>query len=145
MAAAFSISVIGAKSIIRNLRKGSRKMDSEIRKNLLKGGSIIQAAAKKNFKSRGAKGTPNLLVGPKTLRVQSGQLRRSIRVLAKGQGANTVVTIGPTVVYGAIHELGGEEFKSAIPKRPYMGPALEESAEKVVAIVGRSFRPILEA
>lgn len=145
MADALSISVLGAKNIIRRFRKAAREMDSEIRKNLLKAGSVIQGAAKKNFRPRGAKGTENLLVGPKTLRVQSGQLRRSIRVLAKGRGADTVVTVGPSVIYGRIHELGGEEFKSAIPKRPYMGPALRDTEKQVVAIIGNSFRPILQA
>lgn len=145
MGAAFSISVIGANAIIRRFQKARGEIGSETRKNLIKAGSVIQAAAKKNFRPRAAKGAPNLLVGPKTLRVQSGQLRRSIRVLAKGKGANTVVTVGPTVVYGRIHELGGEEFKSAIPKRPYMAPALKDTEKQVIALVGRSFRPILRA
>lgn len=140
MAAAFSISVIGASSIIRSFRKASKAVGSETRRNLLKAGSVIQAAAKKNFKPRAAKGVPNPLRGPKTLRVQTGQLRRSIRVRGRGTGFDTVVEIGPTVRYAEKHEIG-----AGVPARPFMGPALRDAEKQVVALVGRSFKPVLEA
>lgn len=140
MAAAFSISVIGAKSILRSFQKASKQIGSETRKNLLKAGSVIQANAKKNFKPRSAKGVPNPLRGPKTLRIQTGQLRRSIRVRARGAGFDTVVEIGPTVRYAEKHEIG-----DGVPARPFMRPALEETEKQVVAMVGRSFKPVLEA
>lgn len=140
MAAVFSISVIGAKSLLRKFQKARGEIGSETRKNLLKAGSVIQGAAKKNFRPRSAKGVPNPLRGPKTLRVQTGQLRRSITVRAKGAGANTVVEIGPTVRYAEKHEIG-----EGVPARPFMKPALEDTEKQVVALVGKSFRPILEA
>ena len=140
MAAAFSISVIGAKSILRSFRKASKAIGSETRKNLLKAGSVIQANAKKNFKPRSAKGVRNPLRGPKTLRVQTGKLRRSIRVRARSTGFDTVVEIGPTVRYAERHEIG-----QGVPARPFMRPALEDTEKQVVALVGKSFRPILEA
>lgn len=140
MAAAFSISVIGAKSIIRSFRKASQSVGSETRKNLLKAGSVIQAAAKKNFKPRAAKGVRNPLRGPKTLRVQTGQLRRSIRVRARGTGFDTVVEIGPTVRYAERHEIG-----QGVPARPFMRPALKDTEKQIVTLVGRSFRPVLRA
>lgn len=140
MAVAFSISVIGAKSILRSFRKASKAIGSETRKNLLKAGSVIQANAKKNFKPRSAKGVRNPLRGPKTLRVQTGQYRRSIQVKARGTGFDTVVEVFPTVGYAKKHEIG-----EGVPARQVMGPALEDSAKQVIAIVGKSFRPILEA
>lgn len=140
MAAAFSISVIGAKSLLRTFRRASKDIGSETRKNLLKAGSVIQGAAKKNFKPRGSKGERNPLRGPKTLRIQSGQLRRSIRVRARGTGFDTIVEIGPTVGYAERHEIG-----QGVPARPFMRPALEDTAKQVVALVGKSFRPILRA
>lgn len=143
MGAAFSISVIGASSIIRSFRKASKEVGSETRKNLLKAGSVIQGKAKKNFRPRSAKGVPNPLRGPKTLRVQSGQLRRSIRVRARGTGFDTVVEIGPTVRYAGRHE--EPEPGDRMPARPYMRPALEETEKQVVALVGKSFRPVLRA
>lgn len=140
MAAAFSISVIGAKSIIRSFQQASKDVGSETRKRLLQAGSVIQAEAKKNFKPRQARGVPNPLTGPKTLRIQTGQLRRSIRVRATGTGFDTVVEIGPTVRYAERHEIG-----EGVPARPFMRPALEDTAKRVVALVGKSFRPILRA
>ena len=141
MSAAFSISVIGATSLLRSFRRASKAVGSETRKNLLKAGSVIQGAAKKNFKPRSAKGVPNPLRGPKTLRVQTGQLRRSIRVRARGTGFDTIVEIGPTVGYAERHEIGS----GGVPARPFMRPALEDTEKQVLAIVGRSFRPVLEA
>ncbi len=140
MAAAFSISVIGASSIIRSFRKASKAVGSETRKNLLKAGSVIQGAAKKNFKPRGAKGERNPLRGPKTLRVQTGQLRRSIRVRARGIGFDTVVEIGPTVRYAKKHEIG-----EGVPARPFMKPARDDTLKQVTALIGKSFEPVLEA
>jgi len=140
MGAAFSISVIGAKSIIRKFQKARGEIGSETRKNLIKAGSVIQAAAKKNFRPRAAKGVPNPLRGPKTLRTQTGQLKRSILVKTRGAGFDTVVEIGPTVAYGRKHELG-----EGVPARPFMKPAIEDTEKQVVALVGKSFRPILRA
>lgn len=140
MGAAFSISVIGANAIIRRFQKARGEIGSETRKNLIKAGSVIQAAAKKNFKPRAAKGVPNPLRGPKTLRVQSGQLRRSILVKTRGTGFETVVEIGPTAEYGRKHELG-----EGVPARPYMRPAIQDTEKQVIALVGKSFRPILRA
>lgn len=138
MAAAFSISVIGAKSIIRSFQKASKAVGSETRKNLLKAGSVIQANAKKNFKPRSAKGVANPLKGPKTLRIQSGQLRRSITVTAKGTGADTVVEIGPKVRYAEKHEIG-----DGVPARPFMRPAVKDTAKQVKALIGKSFNAVL--
>ena len=140
MGAAFSISVIGAKSIIRKFQRARGEIGSETRKNLIKAGSVIQAAAKKNFRPREAKGVRNMLTGPKTLRVQSGQLRRSIVVKTRGTGFDTVVEVGPTAEYGRKHELG-----EGVPARPFMRPALEDTEKQVIALVGKSFRPILRA
>ena len=140
MAAAFSISVIGAKSILRTFRKASRTVGSETRKNLLLAGQVIRLAAIKNFKPRTAKGVRNPLRGPKTLRVQTGLLRKSITIRPKGTGFDTVVEIGPTVRYAERHEIG-----QGVPARPFMRPALVDSEKQVIAIVGKSFRPILEA
>lgn len=140
MAAVFSISVIGAKSLLRSFRKASKEIGSETRKNLLKGGQVIRLAAIKNFKPRTAKGVPNPLRGPKTLRVQTGTLRKSITIRVTGIGFDTVVQVGPTVRYAEKHEIG-----EGVPARPFMKPALEDTEKQVVALVGKSFRPILEA
>lgn len=140
MAAAFSISVIGAKSIIRRFQKARGEIGSETRKRLLQAGSVIQGKAKQNFKPRAAKGVRNPFRGPKTLRIQSGQLRRSITVRARGTGFDTEVEVGPTVRYAERHEIG-----QGVPARPFMGPALRDTEKQVIAIIGNSFRPILQA
>ncbi len=157
-----SIKVVGSPDLIRRFTTGISQAKKEIRKNLLKAGSVIQAEAKTGFKARGQKNSPNPAKGANTLRVQSGQLRRSIIVRSKGSGTRTVVEVGPTVRYGAIHEFGGTirpirkqflTFKIAggfvnvrqvrIPKRPYLAPALKRSEEKIQTIIGNAFRPVV--
>lgn len=156
------ITIVGSSSLIKKFTKGVAQAKKDIRKNLLKAGSVIQAEAKTGFKARGQKNSPNPATGPRTLRVQSGQLRRSIVVRSRGSGVNMVVEVGPTVRYGAIHEFGGTirpirkkfltfriggdfvNVKSVrIPKRPYMAPALKRSEAKVQTLIGFAFRPVV--
>lgn len=66
----------------------------------------------------------------------TGNLRRSITVTgpeevgpAKWRGE-----VGPTAVYGRIHELGGQAGHSTLPARPYMQPALDDVREEIRAI-----------
>lgn len=56
----------------------------------------------------------------------TGTLRRSIRTEIVGLGLGTFqATVGPTVIYGRIQELGGRAGHSVLPARPYLAPSHE--------------------
>ncbi len=154
-----SLKVIGAKAVIERFRKAASDSKSEARKLLLDAGALIECSAKKKVS------------GP-VLSTRTGQLRRSIHARAQGSGFDTVVTVGPSVHYAAIHEFGGKtaprtilprrakvlRFEaggrtifarrvnhpgSRIPARPYMRPSLEENREEIERLVGRAFKAIV--
>ena len=143
-----TLKVIGAKAIIDRFQKASRDVKSDTVKNLLKAAALIQRTAKRKVS------------GP-VLNVRSGQLRRSIIVQKRGSGVGAVVTVGPKVKYGGIHEFGGvitpkrKKFlrfqvggevifakKVTIPERPYMRPSLQENLEAITRLIGRAFKPL---
>lgn len=86
---------------------------------------------------------------------RTGRLRNSITHKVKIQGDKVVGTIGTNVVYGRIHELGGEIFprkakalkfnipgvgwrtvkKVTMPARPYLRPALEDNMSEITRIL----------
>lgn len=75
----------------------------------------------------------------------TGSLRRSVRKTRSYQsGAHEwTVHIAPTIVYARIQELGGRTgrgHRTHLPPRPYVAPALVESAEKARKAAIRVFR-----
>lgn len=115
------------------------------------GGHVIEGAAKINASS----GRPGL-------EMETGALVNSINVVtARSSTLFAEVDIGPTVIYGRIHELGGMIvpvnapmlawqdkdtgeyiFANAvhIPARPYMRPAVDENDEKILEAVAAELR-----
>lgn len=113
---------------------------------LVAGGKIIESAAKQNMGGPG----PNR---------DTGDLSRSITTELRGLS----VHVGTDKVYGAIQELGGTiEAKNApylvfqtddgqwhsvksvtLPPRPYLRPAFDENAERVVDVVGQAVELVI--
>lgn len=60
-----------------------------------------------------------------SLLVGEGDLRDSIQNYSTG----TTTRVGTNMIYGAIHQFGGEEVDIAIPARPYLGLSAEDEAE----------------
>lgn len=90
------------------------------------------------------------------LRVRTNRLRGSITSEVRGEKTLELV-VGTNVIYARIHEFGGvivpkkakflhfivggrEVFakKVTIPKRPYMEPAMKESLQDIVRIIGET-------
>lgn len=63
----------------------------------------------------------------------SGALRRSITVTDPTRiGDAWTVTVGPTIVYGRIQELGGTAGRgSQLPPRPYLAPGLAAARDEI--------------
>jgi len=72
----------------------------------------------------------------------SGDLRRSVQVdgPTSAGGSTWEASVGPTVVYSRIQELGGDTGHATLPARPYVGPALERSKPEMQEIMKAAWR-----
>ena len=118
------------------------------------GGQVVEAYAKINA-SRGRPG----------LNVVTSNLFNSINTkLAKSTDTSAEADVGPTAVYGRIHELGGIITAKAggwlrfmvggqwvtvasvhIPARPYLRPAVDENMDAIGQAIGNVLKDALEA
>lgn len=78
----------------------------------------------------------------------SGDLGRSISVAGPTGVAGTFrASVGPTMIYGRIQELGGVTGRghaSHLPARPYLRPALDASREEITTLFFTAWRRALE-
>lgn len=98
------------KASIDPLERIAIKVENEAKKSLKQGGQRVINNRRVQIPSE--PGTP-----PHS---QTGQLRASIKRERKGKG----FIVGPTVIYGRIHEFGGFVNRAFYPARPFMRPAL---------------------
>lgn len=136
-------------------RKGIKALKGAVREAALKdaaeaGGRVIEGNAKVNANNVFSSKATNALAGSIT-----------VEVTASGNTANA--DIGPTVVYGRIHELGGvikpvhakmlhwvedglDIFANIvhIPARPYLRPAVDEHHDEIRDAVGASLKASIE-
>lgn len=130
--------MVGVKSKTKlDARKVKSAADRANFKNLGHAAAAIRLAARRGIK-RGEKpstpGTP-----PHT---RKGRLKNAIKY-AVDKGRQTAV-IGPDVdvagTSGQAHEFGGVYRREQYDKRPFMGPALEKTKERLPAIWAGSIR-----
>lgn len=115
------------------------------------GGRVVEGYAKDNVN--------NVFSGRAT-----NALGNSITVEVDASASQAEARIGPTVIYGRIHELGGvilpvfakmlhwvdesgaHHFakKVVMPARPYLRPAMDEHKEDILAAVGAVVREAIE-
>lgn len=127
------------------LMKSAHLLERNIKVDLSLTASSGQGRNSKGQFSRGiVKGSPP--GSPPFLR--SGDLRRSIQVdelTDLGQGRYST-QVGPTIVYGRIHELGGDTGRGHavhLPPRPYVAPALARVQPEMYAIMKEAWRVAL--
>jgi hypothetical protein len=63
-----------------------------------------------------------------------------------GEGGVWSITIGPTTVYARIQELGGvcgKGYRTTLPPRPYLGPALELSGDEIGSVFSEGWSAAL--
>jgi phage gpG-like protein len=107
------------------------------REAVAKGAHTIEAKAKDELAtSSHPKGTPTPSQPGEPPSLISGSLRRSVRVQGPtGDGKTFIASVGPSMVYGRIQELGGTAgHGNRLPPRPYMKPAVEKSAAELLAL-----------
>jgi phage gpG-like protein len=99
--------------------------------SLIGAAALIRRVASRSIRRRGKKGNPSPAGRPP--RTRFGQLRRAIQFAADKR--RQVAIIGPSVKKvgqsGIAHEFGGRYKGQKYPKRPFMGPALESSKDKI--------------
>lgn len=146
-----SKSVISMSVDITDFSKQLKKLGSAVRNQTLlnaveAGGRVIQAQAMINA---------NEVFSDKA----TGALANSIIVETEGNGTKVSANVGPTVIYGRIHELGGiikavsakylhfvidgvDVFTKTvhIPARPYLRPAVDNNRDKIVSAIGETIK-----
>lgn len=80
-------------------------------------------------KAQATRGRPGLIK-------RSGDLEASIFPEdLEVSDTSALIGIGPHIVYGAIHELGGMAGSSSIPARPYLRPAIDKLKNTLVKVI----------
>ena len=85
------------------------------------------------FFKPGAKQFAKPVINPKRLTSRSGRLRDSIAVDLSASPKS--VDVGTSVLYGAVHELGGR----FVHARPFLSPALEKASRDFQALFAREW------
>ncbi len=125
MAVALSITVKGSKELQAILSRISPKDNPAwVSRALVNGALLVQKIAAEEKILRGGSGPP--VDGILTSR--TGTLRRSIAV--DRTNVPRSISVGTGLIYGLVHELGGKFH----PPRPFLTPALEDSAERITDI-----------
>lgn len=111
---------------------------------LTKAAAIVEEAAKLNMRgsrTRALRKGTGVTAPEGVLGIDRGTLRSSITFQVKATANKITATVGPQRVrYGAIHEFGGTAGRGArIPARPYLGPAVVSTENRVVKILGTAF------
>lgn len=87
--------------------------------------------------------TPSMPGEPPSL--VSGALRRSAQV--EGPSPMGPISwegsVGPTMEYGRIQELGGSTGRSELPARPYLSPAFDEALPEIAEIYAEAWAAAL--
>jgi len=108
------------------------------RKAVARGAHLIEAYAKLELtRSSHPPGTPTPSPPGAPPSLVTGSLRRSITVRGPlGGGSRWEASVGPTIVYGRIQELGGVAGGrgARLPARPYMSPALRRARPQINAL-----------
>jgi phage gpG-like protein len=123
---------IKIKRIFFNRRRVMSAMDRARRRYLYRAAAYVRAVARNSLGRRsGKKSKPSPPGHPPR---SAGRLRKSIFYAVQPHS----VIIGPSAdiigEVGAVHEYGGKFRGATYPARPYMGPALEKSKDKLPAI-----------
>lgn len=102
-----------------------------------RGAHLIEAHAKLELsRTSHPPGTPTPSRPGQPPSLISGALRRSVTVRGpRGGGSRWEASVGPTIVYGRIQELGGVAGRRArLPARPYMAPGLERARPQIAKL-----------
>jgi len=119
------------------------RTNAATRQAVTTGGHVLEAETKRLLSNSGTAGAQGRDENGRFVKVarpssppgsppmlQTGTLRRSIKVVGPDSTGPTgwTISVGPTVIYGRIHELGGDTGRGGsthLPARPFLKPALD--------------------
>ncbi len=137
------LKILGDKALRRHVDRAAKRLPSAIERNLARAAALIERDAKRNIhgsRTRAIRKGRPVTAPPGVLGVDTGRLRQSISFDVSRKGRRWTAEVGPQrVPYARIHEFGGKAGHANIPKRPYLGPAVEKNRELVFRLIGRSF------
>jgi len=127
--------------------------DVASREAVAAGAHLIEAETKEDLSiGSHAKGEPTSSAPGAPPDLVTGALRRSVKVEgpARVGPATWRAGVGPTAVYGRIQELGGVTGRggaTALPARPYLGPALQHLIDsgRLSAVFSKAWRAAVHA
>lgn len=122
-----SYRIVGSKQVLDRYEKMQKSIPPLMYKTMMRACLEVSRTTKKDY-----------LTGPRPERlgVVTGRLRSSVNVQVQKKDKEVIGVVGTNVFYGRIHELIGVG-KSKI-KRPFLGPALEQSRAKIRQIFERA-------
>lgn len=141
----FRVNVTGLDALVTTLRGKTVALQAVTREAVVLAAHIAERHTKDLLRRTShRKGTPTPSQPGDPPSAVTGTLMRSIAVDGPTGAAGTYrAQLGPTVLYGRIHELGGRAGRknaARLPARPYLAPAVEQSRSEVEALFYRAWR-----
>jgi phage virion morphogenesis protein len=103
-------------------------------------GSLIEDQTKRRINSeKTAPGLKDMGKTARSLLVAENHLLTSIQNYTTGETAR----VGTNLIYGAIHQFGGEAVDMPIPARPYLGLS-DENAREITDLVADTLEDLLQ-
>lgn len=121
-----AFTITGLDAMLARLHEIVGKVEQATPEAMMRAGFEVQREAQRLLSlSSHPPGTPTPSAPGQPPSMISGALRRSITVEPPEHTAEGWrISVGPTIVYGRIQELGGQAGNgSTLPPRPYMAPA----------------------
>jgi hypothetical protein len=138
-----SVILTGVTECIAGMAKMAQRQNAATYQGLSKSAHLLEREIKADLSTGShAPGEPTSSPPGEPPDLVSGDLRRSIQV----DGPNSVsgtqweASVGPTVVYSRIQELGGDTGHATLPARPYVGPALERMKPVMAGVMKDAWR-----
>lgn len=147
------VEIIGGKRLERDLTVAGVKFRPAMERNVTKAAALVVGQAQRNVTGGTRTGAKYKIKGGRKVRrkkplpvtakrgqlaVFEGRLRQSITADVSVHGKVVEAEVGPLVHYGKDHEEGINGQK----KRPFLGPALNQTKEEVFRLIGKTFRVI---
>jgi len=138
----------GVEALLARLRAQSAQVQAVTPFAVTQAALWVEAAAKRLLSlSSHREGTPTPAPPGTPPSIVSGDLRRSIGVRDPAQRGQYQysITVGPSIVYGRIQELGGIAGHGAtLPARPYMAPAWKALEGRIAELFAKDWRDALD-
>jgi phage gpG-like protein len=143
----FRVEVGGLNELVRALTTKAAELQVVTREATGLAAHIVERNTKDLLRqSSHPKGTPTPSPPGTPPSVVTGTLMRSITVEGPTGVAGTYRSqVGPTVIYGRIHELGGQAGRrnaARLPARPYLAPALAQSKDHIAGMFYAAWRGV---